>query len=191
MFKNVLLILFFSFALSKNQIKDNDFSKLSFMISQKVAVEASKNFTESGHSRQFIAPIMKEFIAEAPAIIEEELYAIKDEIENDESLISKRSVKDWFGKRKQMRLAKVHAQNVAGKVKSKLQAHLANENSLTKRNFGDITLSQMAKGGGYGALMVVVSVLVLYLMFFLLNVFSQIFGWISYSPYRYPPFAPY
>jgi hypothetical protein len=200
MFKKVLLILCFSFALSSSQISENGVSKLSLMISQKVAVEASKNLTESGHNSHSISLVMKEFIAEAPAIIEEEIYAIKDQIENEGSSISKRSVKDWLGKRKQMRLAKAHAQNVAIKVKSKLQAHLSTENSLSKRNFGAVTLGEIAVGGGYGALTILVSVLVIYLMFFLINLFHQIFwgygyngygGYYGYAPQPYLPYAPY
>jgi hypothetical protein len=198
MINQILLIVFCSFALSKTQTGHEELDKISVMISQKVAIQSSKNLTEMGHTPQYIADLVKKFHVEAPTIIQEELVLIKYEMENEESSISKRSISNWLKQKRILRKAKAHARNAAIKVKNKM---LRDENGLDKRNLASVTVGQLMGGAGYAAVVVIVGVLVVNLVFFFTDFINRLFrngfwGWgfgdgFGYGyDYGYPPGPP-
>lgn len=175
----ILLILFTSFSLSKTH--DHE---LALMITEKVASQAAGNLTEMGHSTHFISEAVKEFKSTAPGIISEELIAMKYELENSNSSISKRKLTDWFKRRAISRIAKRHAHKATSRLSQQLKSSFQDKKSLSKRFF-ETTLTTILTGTAAAGFMIIAAILLFNLIIFFGDICSRFvrFGMWGSDPY--------
>ena len=191
-----LLALYLSTACSKTS--NNAFSDYSLMITQKVASEAVTNLTESGHTPHLVKDTIDVFVQTAPSIIEEELGAIKSELENEhQKSLSKRS---QGSKQGAFRKGASHAKFATNKIRQKMENSLLNkQNGLSKRYFAsmtEVTLGTVLKGTVFGSIIILVGILLLNLIFFFSDLCFRFWRFglggpmYGYGGYAGGPYAP-